>query len=319
MVIKDHAPWRAPLFSDLFLLIFPQISAMSQTHPASTQMKSGETSGEAEGMMHHVLKELNPREVEKHYRLRLVSDPEPPVAGEEAKLTLYIADAFGKPVTTLQKYHERFVLFLLVSRNLEEFHHLHSEDAGFLTDQALRECRFAMPVTFESGRDYRLVIDFADPGYAISQSFLIKVKGPRQKRTRWNFSTKRTSGDLEIKLKVSGRPLKEYTPLDFAIELSSDGKDVTDLEPYLGAIDHLAIVREGASEAIHTHEESLPPWLPSESAQMTMTKTMGPRILFRHVFPTDSRYRIFTQFRWRGEIYTIPFDILVEEIVEIDS
>lgn len=314
MIIRNHG---VVLALALLLLSTFALSprVMAQMTDAAPKMMPGEEApSEGMGMMHHSLQDMSPWEVQRRYRFRLVSEPEQPVAGEKTRLTLYIADAAGNPLETLMVYHERLVHFLVVSRNLEEFQHLHSEDAGLLTEDAVRAGRFTIPVVFASGGEYRVVVDFADSGFAVSQSFSIRVSGPRQRRTRWNFSSSRTVEDLNVQMERYPFQIKERDIVNFVIELTSDGSPVTDLKPYLGAIAHLAIFQEGAARAVHTHGEEGPPGTP-----MSMGGSLGSRIYFGHVFPTDSRYRIFTQFDRGGVVHTIPFDVWVEEHTERDD
>lgn len=77
-----------------------------------------------------------------------------------------------------------------------------------------------------------------------------------------------------------------------------DTEQVTDLEPYLGAIGHLVLLREGDLAYLHVHP-------------VTGTGPgAGPTITFDARVPTPGYYRAFLDFQHRGEVRTAEFTIL---------
>lgn len=253
---------------------------------------------------------LAPSEISQHYRIRIETDPARPVAGASARVTVWIADAQGRPVTTLQLHHERLVHFLVVSANLEEFHHLHAEDFGFLTDDAKRQGRFTFPVTFAHGGDYAVVLDFVDQGRTVHQGLRLKVDGPPQPATAWRLGRDRKADGLEVRLLTSPDAPEAGSEIEGVLVVSAGGGPVADLEPYLGAPAHLAIFGEGAATSAHLHGEAGAGGHDHGShASAASPGALGPKIAFGYTFPEPGRYRMFVQFARRGTVYTVPFDV----------
>ncbi len=257
----------------------------------------------------HAAEPLPEREVDRRYRFLVSATPSPPTAGRVTRLEVRILDAAGRPVTTLQVHHERLVHFLIVSENLEEFHHLHPEDFDLLTEQARREARFVIPVTFGMGGRYVLAMDFVDRGKAVHKELDLTVRGPAQPPTRWDFSRVRRVDGMECRLHTMPDDVETRSRVECNVELREGGKAVTDLQPYLGVLTHLAIFREGASASAHVHGGG--PEFAHQHFHEPTPGYRGPKLYFGHVFLRPGRYRIFAQFRRAGRVYTVPFDIEV--------
>ncbi|MDW7709566.1 MAG: hypothetical protein SCH98_03765 [Deferrisomatales bacterium] len=265
-----------------------------------------------EGMdpaMHLHLPYMSPSRVARNYGFRVETEPSPPVAGAETLVHVYILTAGGQPVPTLQVHHERLAHFLIVSENLEEFHHLHAEDAGLLTEHALHEGRFSFPVVFGSGGRYLLALDAVDGMMGIHKDLELSVQGPPQGPTVWRRGPVRAQDGLEARLLTTPWQLEAGRMAVGTLELAVDGEPVTDLRPYLGALAHLAIFRQGATASSHNHGGG-PEFAPFAGLQ-PVPNYGGPKIYFEHTFEEPGRYRIYTQFQ-RGEtLYTLPFDVEV--------
>lgn len=255
--------------------------------------------------------ELKPAEVERRYRIRLESAPARPVAGQEARLSVFVADAVGKPVTTLEVHHERLAHFIVVSANLEEFQHLHAEDFGLLTADAKSQGRFTFPVTFAHGGGYALAVDFVDQGKAVHQTLRLEVDGPPQPATVWRLSRDRTVDGLDVRLFLSPDNPEAETAAEGILAVSAAGAPVKDLGPYLGAPAHLAIFGEGASSAAHLHGEAGTGHDHAQGGPVSAPSALGPNVSFGYAFPTEGRYRLFAQFARGGKVLTVPFDVEV--------
>ncbi|RMG93650.1 MAG: hypothetical protein D6708_05030 [Candidatus Dadabacteria bacterium] len=257
----------------------------------------------------HHLPALSPREVDRRYRFRLETDPAAPRAGEEIRITVRIETADGRPATGLQVHHERLVHFLVVSENLEEFHHLHPEDFGLLTEEARAQARFTFPVTLRWGGRYVIAVDAVDRGQALHKELELSVEGPPQPPTRWDLSRTRSVDGLTCVLHTMPDRIEARNRVEANIEIEAGGAPVTDLEPYLGVLAHLAIFRENASGSAHTHGGG--PEFAHQHFHKPTPGYRGPKLYWGHVFKAPGRYRIFAQFRRGGRVYTVPFDVEV--------
>jgi hypothetical protein len=259
--------------------------------------------------MSHDQPPLSPREVAARYRIRVETEPARPVAGQETRVSVIIADASGRPVTTLQVHHERLAHFLVVSENLEEFHHLHAEDFGLLTAEAKTRGWFTFPVTFGSGGRYGLAADFMDRDREVHWSATLEVDGPAQGPTVWRLSRDRKADGLEARLITDPNPPVARKETEGILEIKSGGRLVGDLDLWLGALCHLAILGERLSSSAHEHggdEAMARGGMPRPNPDYR-----GPRIYFGYEFPAPGRYRIFSQFERAGRVYTVPFDVEV--------
>ncbi len=265
-----------------------------------------------EGMdpaMHMHLPYLSPAQVARAYRFRVETEPSPPVAGQETLVHVFVLTAAGQPVSTLQVHHERLAHFLIVSESLEEFHHLHAEDFGLLTEHALHEGRFSFPVVFGSGGRYLLGLDVVDAMMGVHKDLELSVRGPPQRPTVWRRGPVRTEDGLEVRLVTSPWQVETGRLMVGTLQISAHGEPVTDLRPYLGALAHLAIFRQGATASAHNHGGG-PEFAPFFSLQ-PVPNYAGPKIYFEHTFVEPGRYRIFSQFQRGDTVYTVPFDVEV--------
>jgi Cu+-exporting ATPase len=99
-----------------------------------------------------------------------------------------------------------------------------------------------------------------------------------------------------------------------------DGTLADDLEPYLGAPAHVAIVSEDTREFAHTHGEAYASEEEGsggrseaeaagegEQADHGEGQTFGPEIGFHHTFETPGLYKVWAQFNHHGDVTTVPF------------
>jgi hypothetical protein len=81
------------------------------------------------------------------------------------------------------------------------------------------------------------------------------------------------------------------TVITFRLQ-DEDGKPVTDLEPYLGAMGHLVVLNADAAQYVHAHP---------------LTKTdSGNEVEFEVHFPAPGIYKFWGQFQRAGKVFTIP-------------
>jgi hypothetical protein len=87
----------------------------------------------------------------------------------------------------------------------------------------------------------------------------------------------------------------EGTPVEFSV--TRNGEPVDGVQPYLGADGHLVVLREGDLAFLHAHPQG-------------ELGGSGP-IVFDVDYPSAGAYRMFLQFRHRGEVHTAAFTELV--------
>src|SRR5205085_3351022 len=186
-----------------------------------------------------------------------------------------------------------------VSRNLAYFQHVHPE-----FDIASGE--FTLKYTFPSGGEYRIFLDTAPKG-AGSQILLVplSVQGPAAPTPpplTPSEPLQTSAGSLTIDIQASARPLKARTDQTLTLSFTAGGSPVTDIQPWLGAMAHLALINEDATTFVHTHpQEAVPP-----------AGQPKPHVLhFYTRFPKPGLYKGWAQFERGGEVLTAPFVVRV--------
>ncbi|MBX3356634.1 MAG: hypothetical protein KF724_13130, partial [Phycisphaeraceae bacterium] len=168
-------------------------------------------------------------------------------AGKAVPMVFTPKDAKGTPVQDLDTVHEKVLHLLVVSKDLSWFAHEHP------TRRA--DGAFTMPMTFPAGGEYTLYFDFTPKG-SPQQVVPVKVTAmgtpkPAVPLTVDADKPKTIDGftvalDTEGAIKASGKAHMSFT-------ITKDGKPVTTLRPYLGAMGHLVIISEDGTQFVHAH------------------------------------------------------------------
>ena len=237
-----------------------------------------------------------------------------PVPREPTELTYRVSDTeSGEAISELPVDHEWQMHLIAISRDLEQFQHVHPEaDASgdfTVTTEFPTEGTYAL--FDESVRDEQKVLDRRE----------IEVgKGGGAASLTPDLEPKTVDGlmvSLEAPEEIRAGEEAVFT---YTLE-KGDGTPADDLEPYLGAPAHVAIVSEDTQEFSHTHGEAEA----SEEggsgghgeaeagghADHGGGQTFGPEIGFHHTFEKPGFYKIWAQFNHHGDITTVPFVVEV--------
>jgi putative copper export protein len=244
----------------------------------------------------------------------LEANPSPIPAGRPVELTLSLREKDGTPLRGLELSHERIVHAIFIGKDLQFFSHIHPEDDGPLNDDMIKGGTFPLHLTFPRAGKYLVGIDFARDGRSYSWTIPLTVlHSPDMEAPKVDLSSKR-GFDNKYEVSVSTSPVKALkgveTTLTFII--NKDGKPVSDLEPYLGAAMHLAVVSADLDLFIHAH--GTPPGEHhSDHAHAAPARhRFGPDIEAEVVFPVKGVYKIFTQVRHQGRVLLFDFMIDVQ-------
>ncbi|WP_432927942.1 hypothetical protein ACQPZZ_00665 [Microbispora sp. CA-135349] len=194
----------------------------------------------------------------------------------------------GAPVTRYQVKHEKKLHFIVVSRDLGGFWHLHPEEAG--------DGVWTVRLTLPAAGTYRAYADFApEGGPDLTLGTDLNAPGPYEPRplpapdrtARVDGYTVTLAGDL-----APGRVSK------LVFTVSKDGEPVGDLEPYLGAYGHLVAIRAGDLAYLHVHPEE--------------GTTPAAGVTFAASAPSGGDYRLFLDFKHEGTVRTAAFTVHAE-------
>ncbi|NUR89909.1 MAG: hypothetical protein HOY71_38020 [Nonomuraea sp.] len=214
------------------------------------------------------------------YTLNPLTPIEP---GEATDFRFTVTGPTGHPVTDYQVEHDKKLHFIVVSRDLTSFQHLHPEMAS--------DGVWSVKLTLPEAGPYRAFADFAPTGgEKLTLGADLQAAGDYRPKALPEAARTSEVGDYTVTLDgdlVPGQASK------LTLKVSKDGEPVTDLQPYLGAFGHLVALRAGDLAYLHVHPEQ------SDKA--------GPEITFYAEVPSGGDYRLFLDFKHGDEVRTADF------------
>lgn len=259
------------------------------------------------------------------YHTEFKTEPAEAKAGEAVVLVFTVRDANGKVARDLQVVHEKLMHLLVVSTDLSEFYHLHTEQAA--------DGSFRVAHIFPHAGNYQLYADYTPPGAnQIVDQFSLQISGqagPAIALTEDESGMKAVDG-LRITMQLN-QPLRagEEVMLDFVLADEQTNQPITDLQPYLGALAHFVIISEEGVEFLHAHPmektETLTvhgvnheamPHTPSEAMTIHsshLPQTSASQVSAHTRFPHAGLYKVWAQFQRAGQIITVPFVVRVAD------
>ncbi|MEU0938884.1 hypothetical protein [Embleya sp. NPDC005971] len=224
----------------------------------------------------------------------LVPPAEPLPAGTSTEFRFRVLGPDGQPWTRYDRAHDKDLHLIVARRDLSGFQHVHPVLGADGT--------WSVPLTFANAGTYRMFADFTptgDPAGPLTLGADVIVAGayepaalPAPTRTATvDGYTVTLTGDLSAA--QSGL---------LTLNVSRDGRPVTDLQPYLGAYGHLVALRQGDLGYLHVHPQGAP----------GDGKTpAGPGIAFHAQAPSAGNYRLYLDFRHGDTVRTAEFTVAV--------
>ncbi|MFB7172271.1 hypothetical protein ACFCYM_15785 [Streptomyces sp. NPDC056254] len=213
-------------------------------------------------------------------------------AGQESPLRFAIKDNAGKAVTDFTTAHDKELHLIVASRDLNTFRHLHPTRAGDGT--------WSTPVNLPAAGDYRVFADFTPAkkgATALTLGTDLAVSGTYQPR---ELPAQQATAEIDGYTVTLDGNLTTGKMSDLTLNVTKDGKPVTDLQPYLGAYGHLVALRAGDLAYLHVHPEGEPG---------DGTTKPGPAVSFMATAPTNGAYRLFLDFKHQGTVRTAAFTV----------
>jgi hypothetical protein len=295
--------FRTALF--FFLLLSLSLFSSRNTLMAGTDVPHGHDAGSRHHA--HALKTVD-------VVIGIETAPKHISAHIPANLQFSLRDHAGKPLSGLTVSHERILHVIVVSQDFTVFAHLHPEDFGAVTPEMIRDARFSVNYSFPKAGRYLISLDSAVDDLHFSKQLFIDVAGePSMATVVTDFSRARKSGDYVIRLTVPEHiKAGQETTLGYFIE--KDGKPVADLETYLAALMHLAVIKADLGNFIHAHGEApgSPSAHPAGHIHGTSLHGFGPLIEATIIFPVKGVYQVFSEIKHQGKVIVTSFMIDVE-------
>ncbi len=224
---------------------------------------------------------------QKEWQLMLEMEPSIPKAGESITLKGHIQGEDGTRVTSFDVLHEKLVHLIVVREGLDEFAHLHPEVSS--------SGNMSISYKFPKPGKYRLFVDFKPKGQQQSLATgEITVPGPSSLPQKLEENVSNEVDVSSINARVDVQASNAETVMSFQL-LDANGATVTDLQPYLGAMGHLVIIRADGCEYVHSH--------PAGDA----TSAPDGVVRFETHFEQSGLYKAWGQFQRNGEVFTVPY------------
>ncbi|MBB6733678.1 hypothetical protein [Cohnella zeiphila] len=213
-------------------------------------------------------------------------------ANEETVIRIRITGADGTPVGKFEETHEKLLHFIAVDEGLTTFAHLHPKYEG--------KGVFTVAYRFPAGGKFKLFADFTPSGGGNQVSGAwVTVEGTKSPREELkpDDRTVKTVGGTTVELSIGGAEAGKEAVLAYKLKDAASGKDVVDLEPYMGAAGHVVILSQDGERYLHVHPED--------------EKAKGPEARFMTSFPASGLYKAWAQFQRHGQVVTVPYTIRV--------
>jgi hypothetical protein len=224
-------------------------------------------------------------------------------------LSYLVTDASSEQVfTDLPIQHQRPMHLITVSKDLSQFQHIHPVMG---TDGAYS----AEPI-FPVGGTQILFDEFAPNGQNVLDRRELNVgQASESSASLTPDLSPKTEGDLTVALSAP-ETIKASEDERFTLQVTRDSQLVTDLEPYLGAAAHVAIVSSDTRDFAHTHGEASEADKEDEGMEDmesmgSSPSTFGPDVSFHHTFPRSGLYKVWVQFGYQGSVITAPYVVEV--------
>ena len=210
---------------------------------------------------------------------------------EPAALVIDIQDLDGKAVDDFEIFQEKIMHLIVVSDDLQFYDHIHPEYQ--------ENGSFEVEATFPQAGNYTLFSDYKPSGQNEQVSVLqAEVSGNSPTTPEVELNRTKTFDDTEVELTLSQPTLKaeEEVTVIFNIKDKASNQAVKDLQPYLGELGHLVIVKNSSSltraDYIHAH---------------ALKDTSDGQVHFVTSFPESGKYKAWGQFNRKGKIVTADF------------
>ncbi len=221
------------------------------------------------------------------YTFTLVDQQAEP--GPNVDVSFTIDGPAGKPVTQYDVEHEKRLHLIAVRRDFTGFQHVHpklSSTGEWSTKLDLRPGQWRLFADFKPADAEALTLG---TDLSVDGDFRPAAVGDESRTAKVEEYTVTLDGEL-----TPGADSR------LTLDVSRDGKPVTDLQPYLGAYGHLVALRGGDLAYLHVHPDGTP-----EDG----TTKPGPEVVFHAAVPSSGTYHLYLDFKHDGVVRTAAFTV----------
>ncbi len=254
-------------------------------------------------MMGHDMNSKSADKSHRGYSLQMTSSTDGIKPGQPTKISFKVLNDKGAVLKDFTVGHEKLLHFIVVRKDLQDFQHLHP-DFNSQTGE------FSVNVSFPSDGPYRVFPDFI-PTPENPQKLAVTLDQDLIVGDQAKYKAQAATADKQLMKTVDGfnvnynfpDNLKAGSPIEYTLIVEMPGSTVK-LEPYLGAMGHSVIIKEGSLDYIHAHAMDM--------NMSGMDHEMGGGVItFDTSFPEPGIYKLFTQFQVSGKVETSEYTIKV--------
>ncbi|MDO8648214.1 MAG: copper resistance protein CopC [Candidatus Peregrinibacteria bacterium] len=247
--------------------------------------------------------------------------PAAPRVDQNVTLTFTLTDLQGNLLPNLRIEHDRILHVIIVGQDTDTFAHIHPEDTGSITPTMLAEGKFSVRTSFPKAGRYLIAVDFTVRSQTFAQEFTVTVPGANPMVPFTETPSLVSDMHEYIVHLQKPEPLQSGSLQKLSFTVEKDGKPVTDLQPYLAAPMHLAVVKQDLRRFQHTHalvpqtlwqRMTMPRNPNAKHLHIVLSEGFGPTLEAFVSFPSPGRYTLFGEFRHENEVHRARFVMDVE-------
>ncbi|KAB8141520.1 hypothetical protein F8S13_19140 [Chloroflexia bacterium SDU3-3] len=237
-----------------------------------------------------------------HANLALQAAPAPAL-GQSTTLTITLTDGgTGLPIDDIVTHHNALLHLAVISDDGSYYLHTHPARVAPGVYQV------AITPTQAGGYTAYAEIERVDSGSQVLRGSF-SVAGAAVAATPAPGLGQRSVGGVQVDVQADAAPRAgQQSTLTFSFR-DAAGQPIRDLSPWLGMAGHLMARSADGVIFAHVHAaERMPPY---GRPMLVNGVTYGPDIRFVYTFPQAGRYQVWGQFKYKGDIITVPISIEV--------
>jgi len=245
-------------------------------------------------------------------QLKLSTQPTEPKLGTVTMFVLDVQTASGGVVTELAHEHNRILHTIMIGEDLQTFKHRHPEDDDMYNPNGTGSV-FHVHAVFRNAGTYLIAADGMVRTRPFSETQYLMLEGEmKMQQPQMDVSRRQLFDGYDVQL-LAPKTIKVGQKTSLSYLITQSGSLIQDLEPYLSAPMHLAIVRSDLRHFQHTHGFLPLPFLENlfatdaERMHAFVPDAFGPRVDASITFPTSGTYVIFAEFHHAGKIVVTRF------------
>ncbi len=235
----------------------------------------------------------------QNYIVEIDTDPNILVPNQQITAHITVKDKrTGQIVKKFQRVQEMLMHVVIIGRDLSTYQHIHPE--------LQPDGRFTVVFSFPKEGTYTWYVGYSPPDFLENLSVVtLKTQNapPNERASLVLGEQLKEVGDLRVTLTPNG-VLPRIDTVDFSYMFeTTTGEQVKNIQSYLGAFGHLAIVSEDGKTYLHVHPIDVP---------ISRDQLGGPRVRFSTFFQQKGKYKLFGQFKQNEETFVVEHTLEVK-------